>query len=170
MKTRRKAYTLVEMLVVISITAVLLSLVTMALGRMLRATREVHAGGGQQLAWDRLLEQLREDAHAAVEAEVREAAEGPAVLSLTLPAGRTVSYQATPMGLQRQVEVAGQTEHQDWFRIQQAESLRWKVAPQGIGQWIEIQQPYTAAASLPGMPVRHRIALNLFPALTAEAL
>jgi prepilin-type N-terminal cleavage/methylation domain-containing protein len=90
---KRAGISLIELMVVISILAALLSFATVLLGLLLRADHAGHDAMARQLAITHLSRQLRADAHAATSANVPQ--DNPGALELTLDDGRSVSWKSS---------------------------------------------------------------------------
>lgn len=87
---RRAGISLIELMVVISTTAALMSFATVLLGLLFRADNAGHDAMGRQQAIAHLGRQLRADVHAATAATVPP--EKPGALELELDDGRRVSW------------------------------------------------------------------------------
>lgn len=116
-KHRRRAFSLLEMLLVISILGVVLALATTMLGTSFRLHTRTVDRADLQRSLDQLAVRLRTDAHSAVAAKMLgEEEESPGV-SLSLADGRTIVYSALANEIERRVEREGQVEHRDAFRL-----------------------------------------------------
>lgn len=89
----RAGFTLIEMMVVISTTAALMSFATVLLALLFRADHAGHDAMAQQLAIAHLSRQFRADAHVATSAQV--AQDNPGALELSLDDGRTVGWTSS---------------------------------------------------------------------------
>jgi type II secretory pathway component PulJ len=132
-KRPRRGYSLVEMSVVISMTAVVISTSAVALATMFRIDRQMRQ---ELLASDnlmRLSKQLRADAHqaqtAAIETEEGDEQNAAADrLLLTVGDDRSISYQTVAGRVERLVRRGETVEHRESYRLAENASLVWVVA------------------------------------------
>ncbi len=132
MKRRRRGLTLIEMSVVISMTAVVLSTMAVALHTMFRIDRQVRQ---ELLATDNLMRlstQLRGDAHQALSAAI-DAADGGERnaasdrLLLSMGDNRSISFQIVAPRIERLVRRGDAVEHRESYRLAENTSLKWLV-------------------------------------------
>ena len=95
----RRGWSLLEMLVVISLTAILLSVSGVLLTALLRSQGMLSADIRQQSARARLATQLRTDAHEASSAK----SPSPQVCDFLLESGETVHYEIKESSLHREL-------------------------------------------------------------------
>jgi type II secretory pathway component PulJ len=105
----RRAKTLIEMAIVISIMSVALMLSATTLVALFRLERQVRSSEAHRLAISRLASHWRADAHAAVAAQI------DLGCRLTMPDGRTIHYAASVPEITREVRRGGEVLHRDAF-------------------------------------------------------
>jgi prepilin-type N-terminal cleavage/methylation domain-containing protein len=100
---RRRGYSLVEMIVVISAGTVLAGLAVTLLGALLHASGTINEEVRGIVAVRRLSEQFRDDAHAALRAEAlpKDGASAVAGMRFELATGHTVAYELLPTVIER---------------------------------------------------------------------
>lgn len=116
---RRRAFSLVEMLVVVALGSAILGMVGVCLQGMYRAEQRTRQQMTQHAALTQLGLQLRADAHEAVRAERTEPAKpgDTAELVLNVRDGRTITYRADRGQAERTVQRGEQVVHHDAFRL-----------------------------------------------------
>ncbi len=114
--SQHTGFTLVELLVVMTIFLLLLSSVALALGSLFQAQGNLQDELIEANVMARLAEQLRTDSHLATSAEVTNEDE-VAVLNLFLPNSATVTYRLQPTRIVRTANSNGDVEHRDIFRL-----------------------------------------------------
>jgi prepilin-type N-terminal cleavage/methylation domain-containing protein len=116
--TQRKGFTLIEMLVVLSLLAVILPMAGGTVFFLLRAQSQSADDLRDSMALSQLSHAFRSDVHAARRART---AEGPAVdggIVLELDPTRTIEYQAEPNGFVRRTVRRGKVvERREQFRV-----------------------------------------------------
>jgi prepilin-type N-terminal cleavage/methylation domain-containing protein len=130
----RMGYSLVEMLVVISVMAVLASCTAVALHGMYRADRAARRELEASASISRLAARLRTDAHAAASAEVNEG-----LLTLKLGEAGSVSYELAAGRVERLVRQDDKIEHRDAFRLAVDAAGQWHVAKQEGATFVSLQ-------------------------------
>jgi len=120
---------LVELLAVIAVIAILVSVISTVLHAVIRADRSLKDQKTFNAAVIRLSEQFREDVHLAEDVKLTGAEDVKLTgaeetetetnnrLLLTLPQGRTVTYEIQPGRVVRRLTRAGETEHQEAYRL-----------------------------------------------------
>jgi prepilin-type N-terminal cleavage/methylation domain-containing protein len=129
MRARRRGYSLIECLVVMTLLGAVLSFVTLTIHATFRVQRQWTDASAYSRAIERLVAQLRADAHRATAASVAEpATQGGAGrgLSLTLPAAETVQYTAGPRGIDRVVRRGEKIAHRETYPVSAA-AAAWHV-------------------------------------------
>ena len=123
---RRRAFSLNELLVVFTVTAVLLAVAVGILAVLLRTEQTGRQQDRQTVVLDRLAVQFRADAHAAE----RFAPEAPASDSwlFNLGAGRVATYRATGQAVQRDETVAGRPVRHETYPLPPGCSVRPKLS------------------------------------------
>ena len=117
---RRQAYTLVEMVVAIGLTAVILSVTAMTMHSLHRAEHRMRGDAQQQRTLKRLVTQLRQDAHAASSASIAKGqdADTPAQqITLEMPDGKAIRYAVHTNRFEREVFEESNVEHRETFRL-----------------------------------------------------
>ena len=123
---RRSGYSLVEMLVAISISSVLASVALGLIGALIRADHSGrrHLHETQSLA--RLAGQFRADVALAEEALP---ADGAARLELRLPGGRAVEYATEPGRATREERLGGERRQREQFSVPEEARLTFEIGP-----------------------------------------
>ena len=118
---RRQAYTLVEMIVAIGLTAVTLSVTAMTMHSLHRAEHRIRDDFQQQRTLKRLATQLRQDAHEASTALVMNDQDpnNPAARQITLAMsdGKSVRYAVHTDRIERDVLKESSVQHRETFRL-----------------------------------------------------
>lgn len=129
MRRRTRGITLVELLVVITLVAVIISAVATCLHSMYRADRRTRESMAGQSALGRLSLQFRADAHAAADAVVKgQAAEGPSSIVFSRSTGETVEYRLDRTDVLRIVRKNEKVAHRDAFRLPRRTQVEWQEA------------------------------------------
>jgi len=122
---RRRGKTLIELVVVVSLTSIVLSLAATTLVALYRIERQTRATSSQGQTLCSLASRLRQDAHAAQQATVAGGCE------LALADGRRIRYVAGPQGILREVTRGSAVEHRDTFALAAPLAAEFQLAPVG---------------------------------------
>ncbi|MCC7084821.1 MAG: prepilin-type N-terminal cleavage/methylation domain-containing protein [Pirellulales bacterium] len=133
----RRAYTLIEMVIVITLVTLVLATVAALLGSVMRSNRAALSHRDWIRSVQRLAMQFRDDVHAA-----RSARPADGKLSLSLPNGETVVYAATDESIQRTVESDDIVAQRDSFDLPSAAIARFEVVPSGDGHLASLLVTY----------------------------
>ncbi len=158
--TQRRGFTLVEMLVVVTVFAFLLASVALAIGTLFRAQGELQDELAQASNASRLAAQLRADAHRASTAEVVQEGETTNV-RLTLPSA-TINYATHPRRIIR-TETQGDTEtHREVFRLLEGTTTRWEVSAESPA-FVTLTTSYRSPQLREGvaLPREHRVEASI---------
>ncbi len=158
--TQRRGFTLVEMLVVVTVFAFLLASVAMAIGTLFRAQGELQDELAQAATASRLASQLRADAHLAASAFVVQEGGTPGPL-LRLPHA-TVIYRTYPRRIVRTV-MQGDTEtHREVFRLLEGTTTRWEISPESPA-FVTLTTSYRSPQLREGvaLPREHRVEASI---------
>jgi prepilin-type N-terminal cleavage/methylation domain-containing protein len=120
MKSRRRGYSLVECLVVISLIGGILGTVATTLSALYRTDQGMREALTYDRALDRFIVQLRSDAHQAVSATVGKAGDGAAAanqLLLALQDGRSIRYTLHAQRAERVVRRDQTVEHTESYPV-----------------------------------------------------
>jgi type II secretory pathway pseudopilin PulG len=120
MKSRRRAYTLVECLVVVILVAATLGTVTLTLHALYRADRHLRDALTHDRDLDRFIAQLRSDTHQAVSATVDEPPEetiAGAGLVLSFAGNQTIQYTIRSQHIERVVRGKDTVQHRETFPL-----------------------------------------------------
>ena len=109
MKSRRSGKSLIEMLILISLTSVVLGIVSTTLVALFKTDRQVRRDVQQQTTLARLGSRFRTDAHAARSCQIDKTCD------LTLADGRVIRYSFEGQRLSREVRRRDAIEHRDAF-------------------------------------------------------
>lgn len=156
----RGGFTLVEMLVVVTVFAFLLASVALALGTLFRAQGELQDELAQASIASRLAAQLRADAHLASSAEVVQEGDTTSVL-LVLP-DATISYATHPRRIIRTV-TQGETEtHHEVFSLLEGTTAHWVISSEPPA-FITLTTSYRSPALREGvaLPREHRVEASI---------
>lgn len=128
MKARRKAFTLIEALVVMALIGAALTALASAVYSLYRADRHLRQTLDRDRQVQRLTASFRTDAHAAVSATmVAETAEQSAQLKLADPDGRIVQYSRGPAGVDRSILQGSDVVARETFRLPAAYAATWQL-------------------------------------------
>jgi type II secretory pathway pseudopilin PulG len=111
---QRRGWTLIEMLIYISIATFLLPLAFVTLAKAMRAAERVREQSQSAGSLQRLAAQFRDDVHDATAATL---AQGGKELVLTISAEHSVRYKATAAAFQRTVKAGDVTQASDTFLL-----------------------------------------------------
>ena len=129
--TQRRGYSLIEMLVVMTLMAVVMSSITLVLHGLQRAERRLHDDADFDRTLHRLATQFRADAHAARGAgEIADDDDSQSALTLEMPDEKTVTYSIEPGGVRRLVRQGENTMHREWFALA-GRSVAWRSTTRG---------------------------------------
>ena len=126
---QRQAYTLVEMVVAIGLTAVTLSVTAMTMHSLHRAEHRMRDDFQEQRTLKRLVAQLRQDAHEASSASLTNEldANSPArQVTLEMPDGKPIRYAIHTNRFEREVLDESNVAHRETFRLV-APNSKWTV-------------------------------------------
>lgn len=159
--SNRSAFTLVEMLVVITVFAFLLASVAVAMGALFRAQGDLQDELAQAHAATRLASQLRADAHLAASGQVAEDGETTSV-RLQMADGTAVNYvtesrRVVRSHLQDDVQV-----HREVFSFLEGTTIAWELSsesPAFVTLTTSYRSPALPASS--ARPVQHRIEASI---------
>ena len=127
MKRRRRAgVSIVEMLIVIAITAMLISMTGVCLHGFYRSHARLGGNLERGAAVDRLFLQLRTDAHAAKRAAIVDEASSKSLV-LTAPDGTETHYAGSNGDVSRVVRQGDSIIHRDMFRLPGVEGVEWSL-------------------------------------------
>jgi len=132
MNTRRSGKTLVEMLILISLTSLILGTVTTTLIALFKTDRQVRRDLEQQTTLARLSSRFRTDAHAAKSCQIGETCD------LTWPDGRVVRYALAGQHLSREVHRNGAIEHRDAFVLADTAAVRFEQPAMQGGRLVRL--------------------------------
>ncbi len=157
---RRRGYTLVEMLVVVTVFAFLLASVALAMGTLFRAQGELQDELAQAATASRLASQLRADAHLAASAFVVQEGGTPGPL-LTLPHA-TVIYRTYPRRIVRTVMQDDSETHREVFPLPEGTTARWELSS-GTPAFITLTTSYWPPGMREGVarPREHRVEASI---------
>lgn len=130
--TRRRGFSLVELLVVLSMMAIVLVLCVGLIHTLLRLDRAARAQVAEDADLSRLAREFRRDVRAATALEPIPFAAGPSTwLPLALPGGRTVEYRSRGNTLIRSERTAEAILRTETFRLPSRVAVRWEIEGTG---------------------------------------
>jgi len=141
----RRAYSLIEMLVAISMTTVLVGLAAGLIHVALKVDLEARARLAEDAGLARLASTFRDDVRAATAAEARP----DASLTLTAPGGTVIEYAIRPGRVARVVREGGQVRRRDGFALPTGASARWERFDDGGRPFIAFASERPAADNRP---------------------
>jgi prepilin-type N-terminal cleavage/methylation domain-containing protein len=141
-RRRQRGMTLVEMLVVLSLMAVLLGFTGVCMHGMFRAQARLDDNTQRRASLERLGLQLRTDAHAALRARLQDD-QDTTVLVLTTADSREIEYRAEAADVDRTVRQADAVLHRDTFRMPGVAGIEWEVSdvqPQVVSLHVSVAE------------------------------
>jgi len=132
MNTPRPGKTLVEMLILISLTSVILGTAATTLIALFKTDRQVRRDLEQQTTLARLGSRFRTDAHAAKSCQIGETCD------LTWPDGHVVRYALEGRRLSREVRRNGAVEHRDAFLLADTAEVRFEQPATHSGRLVRL--------------------------------
>ena len=120
MNSRRKAFTLVELLVVMTVITAIFGVMLLTLHAMQKTSVKITDRTAEAAQQQRFAIQLRSDAHQADKASVRKADDketADTILKLSLANDQFVEYRLTKDQVERRVLSGNSTEHQEAFTV-----------------------------------------------------
>jgi prepilin-type N-terminal cleavage/methylation domain-containing protein len=112
---KRRGYSLVEMLVVITIASLVLTTVAVALHSLFRVDRDLRQELVQSMALSRISLALRMDAHEAISTTIEPVGEEPREIVFAHAEGRSVSYTLDEARIVRRLQQGGQVKHREVY-------------------------------------------------------
>jgi prepilin-type N-terminal cleavage/methylation domain-containing protein len=128
---QRRGYTLVELLVVISIVTVALTSVAVALHSLFQVDKQLRQELADAATLTRLAARLRSDAHGAEKAELMAGQTGTGGAAFTAQDGRRIEYREESRRLVRTARRGDNVEHRDVFALPDHASAAWKIGKEG---------------------------------------
>jgi len=126
---RRRGYALIELLVLITIVAVMLGLCAGMLHLLMRLDRVGRSAADEAADMARLGRDFRADAHASPAAGP--AGRTPDGITLAVAEGRSVEYRARPTDILRTVREGDKVRHREQYRRPARSAVRFEVARDG---------------------------------------
>jgi prepilin-type N-terminal cleavage/methylation domain-containing protein len=128
MKTihKRNGFTLIEMLVVMSVFTFMLASVALAMGTLFRTQGDLQDNLAQATSDSRLATQLRADAHQAKTVKLVQE-EGLTIVRLVL-SDATIEYTTHPNRIVRTVEQNETRVHREVFSLREGTTVDWKLS------------------------------------------
>lgn len=129
MMPRRRGHSLAECLVAITLLGTLLGTVTLTLGVMYRADRNLRDALDQQRAMEQFTARFRSDAHQALSAAVNKPAEAKALaheLVLKLSGDQTIQYTLHPQDVERVVRRGEKIVHRETYCLART-AVGWQL-------------------------------------------
>jgi type II secretory pathway pseudopilin PulG len=163
--TRRSGITLVEMVVAITVGAVLMGLLGATVSRVLVANSLAGEHLEGLVALGQVAQQFRRDVHSATHAEVKNAAGSPQRLVLDADDGSQIEYQIEPTGLRRTVTQSGSVKHRETFILPGMKVIGWNDDFQTTGElalivgWVA-RQGHDDGTLRNRFPIRASLAIN----------
>ena len=128
MNDRRRGFTLVELMIVVTISGVIFSGAAVCLHGMYRADQRVRQAALHRSTVSRLARQFRTDGHAAITARRLDGPpDGAQGLVFAEPSKRTIEYRVQGSEILRTVKDGQQVLHRDAFRLERGVRVAWQV-------------------------------------------
>jgi type II secretory pathway pseudopilin PulG len=144
-RARRGGWSLLELLVVMTATATMLTVTAALVLQMLKVGQSERAAVVAAASLERLGRDLRGDARSATgPADV-----GPSRLLLLLPGGRSVEYTLGPREALRTVRLGGKVEHHEPYRWPRGVVGRFESARDGASPFVALVLGPDASSSPP---------------------
>lgn len=137
----RRAFTLVELIIVLTVATAIVGVAVMLIELLLRSERDTARGFRNARVLMRVSQIFREDVHAAERVEVNapEVDKKPG-LNLGLSDGRRVYYEIDAHELRRTESQGDKASHQDTFRFPPRSELRFEVVEKRSIVQLEIRR------------------------------
>jgi prepilin-type N-terminal cleavage/methylation domain-containing protein len=162
--TRRSGFTLIEVLVVVSLMAVILPMAAGTIFFLLRAQSQSADGLRDAMGLTQFSHTFRTDVHASRSVHAGGSQTAPDGLVLELGDSRTIEYRAEPSGLVRRTERHGEVvERREQFHVGAAPA-RFQVVDNGREAAVTIVPRLSRAVAVPGhssQPAGIRIAATV---------
>jgi type II secretory pathway pseudopilin PulG len=130
--TRRRGFTLIELMAVVTTTAIVMAVSAVLVHSLLRIDRDSRARAVEDMALAKMARAFRADVREAVGVKEDEAPEGsPSPLTLALPDGRSVAYRMGKGGLVRTRKAGDEAAGTETYRLPRRSSVRWHIEPEG---------------------------------------
>ena len=129
MIARRRGYALIEVLVVLTVAAVMLTLCAGTVHLLLKLDRSGRAASEEATDLARLAREFRADAHAS--APLDPPAGGADRMTFTIEGGKTVEYQVRPRDVLRTLREGDKVRRFETYRRPARASVRFEVAGDG---------------------------------------
>ncbi len=130
MKRNRTAYSLIEMLVVMSLLSVVLGAIGLIMNTAYRTNQHMQKAIEYREQLDRFATRFRSDVHQAASVAMNDK-DGNAAradrLTLTLSNGQTIEYRLGPDRVERFVRRGTKIEHYDTFQITPSPANEWTI-------------------------------------------
>lgn len=126
--SRRRGFTLIEMLLALALTAMTFTTVLVALHGVFRSETNLRAEVRNDLDLSRLAAQFRTDAHEATSVHPGEEA---SLLVFRLAADQSAEYRLTSRRVERLQRRGSQIERQETYAFPKALKPQWQIATEG---------------------------------------
>lgn len=123
----RSGYSLIEMLIVISVISIVLATVAVALHTLVNVNRQIRDELPNSAMFTRLALQVRGDAHQALQFAADVRTDGTSLARFTLRDESVALYETKPAVFVRRLMRGEQQVHQEVFRIGRETSYRWST-------------------------------------------
>lgn len=147
MTRSRTGKTLIEMVVIVSLLAVVFAGSTTTLAALFRIDRQLRRDAEQSTSLSRLSARFRADVHEATNCRVQQ------TCVLTLPDSREIHYAAADREITREVRRDGKLEHRDGFRLPAPAGVSFTQLDQADGKLVRLTirpsgQPATGSPTI----------------------
>ncbi len=163
MRVHRKAFTLIEMLVVMGVFSALFGTVTLSLYAMFRTSDGLSEAVSEVVQQQRFAAQLRRDAHEALAAQVTSPQESPiaaTLLRLSLADGRWFEYRLQETRIERHVRKGDAVLSIDSYSVWPVIDRGWILSDPTSGSLLTVYlhrqagSVTSAKPQLPPLPVK----------------
>jgi hypothetical protein len=131
-RTSRRGKTLIEVMVLITLTTVVMASSATTLIALFRVERQLAQDGETRQGLSRLASRVRADAHAAIGCQAGDEC------TLTLPGGEALRYAVRDGRLWRERLVGDEVQHRDSFPLAAGSTARFEVEPLGKKQALRL--------------------------------
>jgi hypothetical protein len=138
--SRRRGITLVETMVLITGVAMALGLCAVTIQVLLRLSASAQSRLNAEVGLERLARQVRTDAHAAGDAEIK--AKGPATaggLQLTIAANHLVTFEPKGAGVVRVESADGRVKRREVYAMDDASEIAFEIRPEAGRRFVALR-------------------------------
>jgi hypothetical protein len=147
----RRGITLIEVLILVTCTAVMLGLCAVTIQVMLRLFNDSEARLVSSVTIERLARQLREDAHSSASAAMEAVVAGKpgrrATLALGLEAGHAITYKMLESAIDRDETLGGKRIRHESYSLPRGREARFELGEEGGHTTVALLVTHSPGAS-----------------------